>query len=797
LSAQETTIKGIILNEDKVPIAYAAVTSNSGISTTSNQNGFYQLIVPFETKIILSFTHLAHQEVIINLYPVENSINELHPVMNSNSTQIGEVIVKGNQAASVKGITLLSPKTVREISGANAGVENLLLSLPGVNSNNELSTQYAVRGGNYDENLVYIDGIEIYRPTLIRSGQQEGLSFLNPALIQKVSFKAGGFEARFGDKLSSVLDIYYKVPTKKEISVDASLLGASLSYAINYKNWSAILGARFRDNQLLVRQKETSAQYQPKFVDIQSFITYQKNEYWKFQFLGSIAENEYNFSPTNRQTNFGTISDPRAILVYYNGSEEDVYKTYLGALKTTFQPSTQSKYTLITSLFNTKEQEYFDILGQYLLGKPNTEIGSEDFGSIPFAEGIGSQHTHGRNDYDAFIASFKIDGQHQRNNQEWRWGIEFKYEDIRDRLIEWEKLDFAGFSVRPPGYLPTNNQPYEPYHGPLELFNTIRASQRTTLTRMSGYLQWNNRFLFEKNIAWLSAGIRLHRWSLSNFENSGSMFFSPRLQISLQPLMNPNIVTRFSLGNYTQAPFYKELRGFNGKINPNVKPQNSIHAVLSQDRTFKLWKRPFVFRASAYYKYLWNINPYTLENVRIRYAATNNSKGLVYGLDLRLNGEFVPGTESWLSLGLLKTTENQNNRGDIARPTDQRVKFAVLFQDYVPNLPFLKMNLNLVYNSGLPGGSPSYADTYVYQNRLRDYKRADIGFLYVIKDDKRFINTLRSFDELQIGIEIFNIFNVQNAITNSWVRDVYSERQFAIPNYMTPRVFNIKLFAKF
>jgi hypothetical protein len=300
-----------------------------------------------------------------------------------------------------------------------------------------------------------------------------------------------------------------------------------------------------------------------------------------------------------------------------------------------------------------------------------------------------------------------------------------------------------------------------------------------------------------KKIAWLTAGIRVHHWNLSNFSNSGSTFVSPRAQLSFQPVNNPNIVTRLSVGNYTQAPFYKELRGIDGKINPSVKPQKSIHAVVSQDRTFQLWKRPFVFRASAYYKYLWDVNPYTLENVRIRYAANNDTKAKVYGLDMRLNGEFVPGTESWICLGLLKAVENQNNRGDIPRPTDQRLKFAMLFQDYVPRLPFLKMNLNLVYNTGLPGGSPSYADAYNYQNRLRNYKRADIGFLYIIKDDTRFRNTFSAFEELEVGVEIFNIFNVQNAITNTWVRDVYTQRQFAVANYMTPRVFNIKIKAKF
>jgi hypothetical protein len=795
--AQNATVHGIVTNSNQESIPFVTITTNFGLGTTTNENGFFQLDVPEGKQIELTLSHIGHKKITLSLSLKPNTSTEIHPVMNTKIEQIGEVVIQGNRSARVRGVTVLSPKAIRTITGANAGVENLLLSLPGVNSNNELSTQYAVRGGNYDENLVYVNGIEVYRPTLIRAGQQEGLSFLNPDLIQNVTFKAGGFEARYGDKLSSVLDISYKTPTQTETSIEASLLGGSISYGTAKKNWSAIAGVRYRDNQLLVNQKETSAQYQPAFADAQTFITYQKQEAWKFQFLGSISRNDYNYAPQTRQTNFGTVSDPRALLVYYSGEEKDVYQTYLGALKTTFQPNKITQYTLTASVYHTKEQEYFDILAQYLLGDPNTEIGSEDLGSVSFAEGVGSQHTHGRNDFDALITSIDIAGKHIGKKHELRWGVQLKSEDIRDRVVEWEKIDSAGFSIRPPALMTKNNQPYEPFEGPLVLFNNIRATQKSTLNRISGYLQWNNRFLMRNSVAWLSAGVRIHHWELTNFSNSGSTFFSPRVQLSLQPVKNPNIVSRLSLGSYTQAPFYKELRDRSGNINPDVKPQQSFHVVASHERKFSLWDRPFVFQAAAYYKYLWNVNPYTLENVRIRYFADNNTKAWVYGLDMRLNGEFVPGTESWISLGLLKAEENQNNRGKIARPTDQRLKFAMLFQDYVPRLPFLKMNLNLVYNTGLPGGSPSYADAYNYQSRLRDYKRADIGFLYVIKDDTRFKNAFRAFEELQIGVEIINVFDVQNAITNTWVRDVYTQRQFGIPNYMTPRVFNIKLSARF
>jgi hypothetical protein len=795
--AQTATVQGIITGEDQNPIALVSISTQSGKGTTTNENGFYKLNVAAGEQISLSFSHIAHKNAVVSFNLKPNTTTEFNLVLSTNTAQIGEVIVRANNDTRVRGVTILSPKTIRNITGANAGVENLLLSLPGVNSNNELSTQYAVRGGNYDENLVYVNGIEVYRPTLIRAGQQEGLSFLNTDLIQEVSFKSGGFDATYGDKLSSVLDITYKTPKKSEASIEASLMGGSISYGTKRGNWSAIAGVRYRDNQLLVNQKETAAQYQPSFMDIQTLVNYQNNKRWNVQFLGSISRNDYHYAPQTRQTNFGSIAEPRALLVYYQGQEKDVYQTYLGALKSTYQPNEQTKYTLTTSLYHTAEQEYFDILAQYLLGTPSTEIGSENLGDILYAEGVGSQHTHGRNDYDALITSVSFSGQHQKEKHQFRWGVKLKSENIRDRVVEWEKVDSAGFSIRPPALLPKNNQPYSPFEGPLELFNNIRATQQTTLNRISGYLQWNNRFLMGKKVAWLSAGVRVHHWTLSNFNNAGSTFVSPRAQLSLQPIKNPNVVTRMSLGMYTQAPFYRELRNRSGLINPDVKPQKSIHAVLSHERTFDLWDRPFVLQSAAYFKKLWDVNLYTLENVRIRYAANNNTTANVYGLDLRLNGEFVPGTESWISLGFLNAQENQDGRGNIPRPTDQRIKFAMLFQDYVPRLPFLKMNLNLVYNTGLPGGSPSYADPYIYQNRLRDYKRADIGFLYILKDDTRFKNRFKAFEELQIGVEIFNLFDVQNAITNTWVRDVYTQRQFAIPNYMTPRVFNLKLTARF
>ncbi|MDC0957760.1 TonB-dependent receptor, partial [Flavobacteriaceae bacterium] len=512
--------------------------------------------------------------------------------------------------------------------------------------------------------------------------------------------------------------------------------------------------------------------------------------------------NKYNYEPKTRQTNFGTLANPLALLVFYEGQEKDAYQTYFGAFKGTYFANDDLTLKLITSAYHTTEEEYFDILAQYRLGEVNSSIGDEDLGEVEFSEGIGGQLNHARNDLDALIVNVEHKGDLSlKDDSNLKWSIKYTHEDIRDRIVEWEVIDSAGFSINPPNIDAFNEQPYLAYEGPLVAFKDIRATNNTQIDRLQGYVQWSKRTSLNKNELFYNVGVRAHNWIVNgtNITSKSQVVVSPRFQLALKPNWDKDMLFRMSGGLYYQPPFYRELRDSDGVVNSQVMAQKSIHLVIANEYSFKLWDRPFKLVSEAYYKNMSDINSYTIENVRIRYKANNDAKAYAYGLDFRLNGEFVPGTESWFSFGYLKTEENINNKGYISRPTDQRLKFGVLFQDYVPNIPNLKMYLNLVYNTGLPGGSPSYANPYEYQNRLPDYKRADLGISYVVIDSKKaFKRGWKSkFKELNIGIEIFNMFDVQNSITNTWVRDVYSKRQYSIPNYLTPRVFNIRVGMRF
>jgi CarboxypepD_reg-like domain/TonB-dependent Receptor Plug Domain len=799
--AQTARIKGVILDENNKPVEKVNVTDGTN-KTVTNSNGFYVLSVPASKKITIVFSHISSKNKSITIELKPNEDFEFNPVMNNKSEEMTEVVVINNRKR-VQGITNIDPAVIRRIPGANSGIENILATLPGVNKNNELSTGYNVRGGNYDENLVYVNEIEVYRPFLVRSGQQEGLSFTNTDLVQNVDFSAGGFQAKYGDKLSSVLDITYRNPTKFGASAEASFLGGSLAMDNVSKNqkWTAITGVRYRDNSLLVKSQETQSNYKPTFADVQTNINYYASTKWQWSFLGNISQNKYDYQPLSRQTNFGTINDPIALLIYYQGQEKDKYTTYFGALKTTYKANEKTTYKLTASAFHTQEQEHYDIDAAYSLGEVDTNLGSETFGNITYSRAIGSQLNHARNDLDALILNAEIKGFHELKRNQLEWGVKLTREDIRDRIVEYEVIDSAGFSINPPVVLPHNDQPYNPYVGSLVPYQNVRATNFVDINRLSGYAQWSRKDKLANAQIWYNAGIRFQEWEVTGNNITGKLqtIFSPRAQFAIKPDWDKDMVFRLSGGMYQQPPFYRELRDANGVVQPDVKAQKSIHLVLSNDYSFKMWNRPFKLVTEAYYKTMTDVNPYTLDNVRIRYAAKNNAVAYAQGLDFRLNGEFVPGTESWFSFGYLKTEENIENQGYIARPTDQFLKFGILFQDYMPNIPSVKLYLNLVYNTGLPGGSPSYADPYKYQSRLRDYRRADVGFSYVFTDKNKNRpegHWLKKFKDLSAGLEIFNMFNNQNAITNTWVRDVYTKSQYGIPNYLTTRTFSLKITAK-
>ena len=795
LLSQNGYIKGVVLDINNNPIENVNISSENNAGTTTNSNGFYSIKIEALIDVNITFSHVNFKSVSFPINLKTNEVYEFYPVMDINIEQIEEIVLNSNKRTELKSIITIDPQIIRTIKGAQPGIENLLKTLPGVNISNELSTQYSVRGGNFDENLVYVNGIEIYRPFLVRSGQQEGLSFVNSNLIKNINFSAGGFQSKYGDKLSSVLDIEYKNPNGNNISGNINLLGGNITLENISKNAkvSNIFGVRYRDNSLLVNSRETLTNYNPKFIDIQNFLTANINEKFSFNFLSYVSVNNYNYKPQSRQTNFGTLDDPTALIVYYQGQEKDKYQTVFGAAKLNFKATDNTELSLITSAFQTSEKEYFDILAQYRLGEVNNNIGDEDLGDVEFSEGIGSQLNHGRNNLNAIIYNIEHKGSFKKNKNNLEWSIKLTKEDIKDRIVEWEVIDSTGYSIDPPFFESLGDQPYTANEGPIVPYQNIRKTNNTNTNRIQSYIQWSKNFNLGSTKIYSNAGIRLHGWSID--KQKTNFVFSPRFQVGIKPDWEKDMIFKLSGGVYHQPPFYRELRDYNGEINYDVKAQKSIQLVASNEYSYMLWNRPFKLTSELYYKNMSNVNPYTIDNVRIRYLANNNTKAYAYGLDVRLNGEFIKGTESWFSFGYLNTKENIDNQGYIPRPSDQRLKFGILFQDYIPNIPDLKMYLNLVYNSGVPGGAPSYANAYDYQNRLPDYKRVDLGISYVIVGGEKDYNKgwKKNFSGLSIGLEIFNMFNIQNSITNTWVRDVYSKRQYSIPNYLTPRILNLTI----
>ena len=803
-AAQNATITGVVLNDNNTPLSNATV-STGGSGTVTNENGEYLLEIFADVPLTITFSHIGYKNVVVeHLILTTNETFEFNPILKSDAVQIAGVEVSPTGQRNVQGITTLAPELLRKIPGANAGVENLLKLLPGVSFNNELSTQYNVRGGNFDENLVYVNGIEVYRPFLIRSAQQEGFSFVNSSMISNLEFSAGGFQAKYGDKLSSVLDINYKIPNAYSVQMEASLLGAGLTVETvsKKKDFTSITGIRYRNNSLLINSQETQTTVVPTFVDVQSFLVYRLTERLSLNFLGNFSLNDYQNEPITRQTNFGTLLEPRALLVFYEGQENNRFQTTFGALKANYTLNEKTKLEFTSSIYHTIEEEFSDIIASYELGDIETNLASENLGEVTDSRGIGSQQNRARNQLDALILNFSHHGVRKQGGKTLRWGLRYSHEDFRDQLSESEFLDSAGIFIRPPNPEFINNEPQEPFEAPIEAFESVRATNFVKTKRISGYFQLDNRVSWGTDEIYYNLGVRAQQWSLSGqgLEKNTQFLWSPRAQFAIKPDWKKDMLFRMAIGSYKQPPFYRELRNANGVINPEVEAQKSIHALLGSEYSFVLWNRPFTLIGEAYYKDLSNVNTYTIEDVRIRYVADNNATAFVYGFDFRLNGAFVPGAESWVSLGYVRAEENIDNRGFISRPTDSRFKLGVLFQDYMPTIPDLKLYLNLVYNTGVPGGSPNNADPYDFQNRLRDYRRADLGISYIFAGkDKTYPkgHWLNGFKEFSTGFEIFNLFNNQNSITNTWVRDADTQQQFAIPNFLTSRIFNLRVGIRF
>ena len=646
ISAQTATVKGKVLSTNGNAIENVSV-SYEKTGTTTNKYGEYNLTIPSNRSITLLFSHISYNNYSKNIRVQKGKTLQFSPKLKIRTEKIDEVIII-DEEAKAEGITKIKTETIKVLPSANASIESILKTLPGVNFNNELSTQYNVRGGSFDENLVYVNGIEVYRPFLIRSGQQEGLSFVNPHLTQNVNFSAGGFQAKYGDKLSSVLEITYRKPEQFSVGIEASLLGASLTIEGLSKDqkFKALVGARYRNNSLFFNNNDINSNFNPNFTDIQTYLSYDFTSKFSLDFLGSFSVNNYNFTPISRQTNFGTIINPVALVVHYKGQEKDRYQTIFGALKGIYQVNDDLSFSLTASTFNTQEQEHFDILASYGIGEVNSDFGSNNFGDVDFVQAIGSQLDHARNNLEAQISNLNLKGTLRKNTHLFEFGVKYQHENIKDRIIEWQVIDSAGFSIRPPYLNPKNDEPYEPYTGPIVPYTNVRATNDITINRISGFAQWSKKSNISDHTVWYNLGIRSQYWTISGkgIESDNHTIISPRGQFAIKPDWDKDMIFRISGGYYSQAPFYRELRDSLGIVHPEVKAQQSIHFVLGNDYSFNMWGRPFKLVSEAYYKKLTDVNPFTIDNVKIRYRAKNNAIAYATGFDIRLNGEFVPGT---------------------------------------------------------------------------------------------------------------------------------------------------------
>jgi hypothetical protein len=800
-AAAQANLTGVVSDTAAQPVALANIAvMGTSLGTVTNAEGFFSLQVPTGRNLEVTISCVGYENQVISLRLEGNEVRNLNIRLKTVLTELDEVSVSARQERAST-LSRIDPGALRYLPATTNAVESLIKTLPGVASNNELSSNYSVRGGNFDENLVYVNDIEIYRPFLVRSGQQEGLSFINEDMVSSIRFSAGGFDARFGDKMSSVLDISYRRPEKTGGSVSASMLGGSVSLegASLNKRFSHLTGIRYKSNAYLLNSLETEGEYKPRFTDLQTYLSYQLNSKTELSFLGNLAINSYSFFPEIKTTEFGTAKTPLALKVYYEGNETDRFLTSMGALSMNYKPRPEMSLKFNASAFTTQEEETFDILGQYLINELDNRAGSDTYGDSILNIGIGSFLNHARNYLDARVYSMAHNGNYETGSHRIKWGARYEYQEIYDRLSEWEMVDSAGFSL-----------PYS--EETLELYDVIKAKNQLYNQRLSAYLQDTWGFRSGRADYFLTYGMRAS-WQALN----GEFLASPRAVFSVNPNWDKDLMFHFAAGLYHQPPFYKEMRNFSGVVNKKLQAQRSVHFVLGGDYIFQAWERPFKFSAEMYYKLLDRLVPYKVDNVRIRYAGDNLAKGYATGLDLKINGEFVKGAESWASLSFMRTREDivgdayqvsdtEGNTttvypGYYPRPTDQLVNFGLYFQDYFPNRPDFKVQMSFLYGSRLPYSS---ADRDRYDNvfRLPPYRRVDIGFSKVLKrEGVQPDNFLRHVENAWITAEVFNLLGINNTISYLWLRTVSNQEgipgMFAVPNYLTSRRFNLKFSVTF
>ena len=860
---ENVIIKGSLKTSKGKPINKANISViGTKIGTTSNKKGEFKFEIENTGSFNLEVSHVKYQKISKKLNSDTDSV--IFIKMKNKVLQTLDVEYKDPGSSTTEILPTINASNVALPSG---NIEGLLSSVGfGVRQNNELSSGFNVRGGNFDENLIYVNGIEVYRPFLARSGQQEGLSFINPSMVENIVFSAGGFDAKYGDKLSSVLDISYKEPVDFEANLSTSLLGTQLQFGdrpnslINYN-----FGFRYRTNAYLLGALDTKGEYQPRFADVQGLINFNLNEKLKLTLFGTAANNLFSVQPKNRQTNFGNINEALRFTVYYEGQENTQYKTYMGALSLQHQTTEKLSLNYFISTFNTDETEYFDLLGEYRLDELERDLSSDQYGDVAYNRGVGAFLNHARNQLKANVINFYHKGDFINKKQKTSWGLKLQGENVTNDIKEWNYLDSARFNTPKPidsvGYQDPSSIPYQQ----LVLSNLIKANNKIASSRVTGFIQHRFKFNRSKEINLqyntdsnfnldttftsqdyftATIGARANYWTFNN-----QTVFSPRINIKWRPafykfennqIVRKNITFRLATGYYYQPPFYRAARYLDGSINPTIRAQKSIHIVAGGDLVFNMWDRKFKFGSEIYYKFLQDIIPYEIENVRVNYYGENLASGYARGIDLKINGEFVEGIQSYASLSWLQTKEdlsndfyyeyfNQNgekiipgytidqNRADsilyepgfIPRPTDQRLSFSMFFQDQMPDdwdtekvkWSNMKVNINVLVASRLPYGPPGnkrYSDTL----RSSFYKRVDIGFskdLINNETDRSKFKEKSIFNEIEalwIAFEVFNLLDISNTTNYTWIRDV-SGRQYSIPSFLTSRRLNLKLVARF
>lgn len=814
---QTATVSGQVFDEDGNPAAdiLVAISGQTGEPVKTANNGKYQLTIPAEKPLEIVFFNINYTEYRRKINALPGETIYINPILNFKNELPVITAVDENRKVDV---IYIQPKEYYKLAGPNPDISKLLLSQGlGVQSSNELSSSYSVRGGNFDENLIYVNDMEVFRPFLVRSGQQEGLSFPNPDMVSSMYFSSGGFEAKYGDKMSSVLDVQYRKPRDFSTTVSGGLLGGSLHTQGLTKNrlFSWQIGGRYRSTQYLLKGMDTKGEYRPSFYDVQSLMNFEFSPKFNLEILTNFSGNKYLVVPQTRETTFGTFNQALRLKVYFDGQEVSKFNTYFGGIAATLRPKDSLKLKFIASAYRDLEDETFTLQGQYYIDELNTDFGSSGFGNVAFNRGIGTYINHGRNYLDATIVNVEHKGRFMKRQQEFLWGVRAQHEIIDDRLSEWSYTDSAGYSI-PQANMSLVDMPY-----------VVKQKNHVESSRAMAYAEYIlTKQLKDTSSISFTGGLRSNYWTFNN-----QHVLSPRVTVSYDPNWKRDWVFRASYGYYYQVPLYREMRDFYGKVNPDIKAQRSVHYVLSSDLNFKMWRRSFKFMNALYFKQMEDLVPYDIDNVRIRYFANNNAKGYATGVDFRLNGEFIKNTESWISMSIMQTREKlsglnyytyTDTAGEawhpgvsvtqvkdstlhsttpyIPRPTDQLVTFNMFFQDYLPKLPKCKMYLSLIYGSGLPVTPPNHKK-YLMSDKFRypSYKRVDIGFSYeFVKEDKPLPEThkLRFIKAAWVSLEVWNLLGINNTVSYTWIKDV-TNRQYAIPNYLTNRQLNLKFQIKF